>query len=187
MFNLYDFDKTIYNGDSSVDFYLFCLKKDIKLIKFLPRQIKAIFLYKIRKISKEEMKENFFSYLTAIENVDILIEKFWTKKLKKIKEWYMKKRHENDIIISASPEFLLIPLIDILAVKSIIGSKVDKKTGKFLSKNCYGIEKVKRLFKKYPNIKIKEAYSDSQSDFEMLKLALEKYQVKGNKIIKLEI
>ena len=25
--NQFDFDKTIYNGDSSVDFYKFCLKK----------------------------------------------------------------------------------------------------------------------------------------------------------------
>ena len=31
--NTYDFDKTIYNGDSTIDFYIFCLKKEITIIK----------------------------------------------------------------------------------------------------------------------------------------------------------
>lgn len=25
--NVYDFDKTIYDGDSTIDFYLYCVKK----------------------------------------------------------------------------------------------------------------------------------------------------------------
>lgn len=38
--NVYDFDKTIYNGDSTIDFYLYSLRKkpqlyDIFLIKLL--------------------------------------------------------------------------------------------------------------------------------------------------------
>ena len=34
--NLYDFDKTIYDGDSTIDFYLFCLKKKLSIIQYLP-------------------------------------------------------------------------------------------------------------------------------------------------------
>ena len=34
--NVYDFDNTIYDGESAVDFFMFCLGKDIKLIKLLP-------------------------------------------------------------------------------------------------------------------------------------------------------
>ena len=34
--NIYDFDGTIYDGDSSIDFYLFCLRKNVSIIKFLP-------------------------------------------------------------------------------------------------------------------------------------------------------
>ena len=29
--NVYDFDKTIYYGDSTADFYLFCLKRHKKI------------------------------------------------------------------------------------------------------------------------------------------------------------
>ena len=39
MINVYDFDKTIYNGDSTIDFYLFCLKKKFSIILLLPLQI----------------------------------------------------------------------------------------------------------------------------------------------------
>ena len=33
MINGYDFDETIYDGDSSVDFYFFCLRKNKKVLK----------------------------------------------------------------------------------------------------------------------------------------------------------
>ena len=36
MINGYDFDETIYDGDSSVDFYFFCLGKNKKVLKQLP-------------------------------------------------------------------------------------------------------------------------------------------------------
>lgn len=60
--NVYDFDDTIYRGDSSVDFYIFCLRKNIKLLKYLPKQIKAVILYKLKKIDKNKMKEIYFSF-----------------------------------------------------------------------------------------------------------------------------
>ena len=31
--NVYDFDKTIYKGDSTLDFYFFCLRKKPIIIK----------------------------------------------------------------------------------------------------------------------------------------------------------
>lgn len=37
--NVYDFDGTIYNGDSSVDIYFFLLKRYPKLIAYFPKQI----------------------------------------------------------------------------------------------------------------------------------------------------
>ena len=65
---------------------------------------------------------------------------------------------------------------------NLIATIVDKKTGKFLSYNCYGKEKVKRFKQEYKNTKIKEFYSDSLSDLPMMKIAKKAYLVKGNKI-----
>ena len=40
--NIYDFDKTIYDGDSSIDFYKFCVKKNKLLIL---NSFKVLFYY----------------------------------------------------------------------------------------------------------------------------------------------
>ena len=145
--NVYDFDKTIYNGDSSVDFYLYCLKKNPLILMYLPIQLFAIILYKLKLKNKKYMKEKFFSFLKKINNVDKVVEEFWNKKRKKIKKWYLDQKKNTDIVISASPEFLLNPICKELKVNKLIASKVNKNNGKFESENCRGEEKVKR-FKK---------------------------------------
>ena len=183
--NLYDFDKTIYAGDSTVDFYFFCLKKKITLIKYMPKQFLSILKYKFKFISKKKMKEDFFSFLKGIDNVDDYIEKFWLLYKKKIKKWYIDSSNKNDVIVSASPQFLLNPLKNMFQIKDIIASNVDSRTGNFLSENCYGEEKVNRIRQLYNNVEFINAYSDSLSDMPMLNLAENKYLIKKNKIIKM--
>lgn len=41
--NVYDFDKTIYYGDSTADFYLFCLKRHKKILTLAPSLLGAFF------------------------------------------------------------------------------------------------------------------------------------------------
>lgn len=77
--NVYDFDETIYNGDSTIDFYLYCLKSNIKLLKYLPKQIKSILLFKLKKIDRTEMKENFFCFLKDVD-IEKSVESFWKQK-----------------------------------------------------------------------------------------------------------
>lgn len=182
--NLYDFDGTIYNGDSTIDFYIFCLKKSKKIIKYLPIQIFYTFLYFIKIVNKKKWKEVFFIFLRDIDNVDETINEFWDSNICKIKDWYFEKKHNYDVIISASPEFLLKPVAERLGVKKLIATIVDSKTGKFLSENCYGKEKVKRLFSELPNIAVDEAYTDTYSDKYIIDLAKKGYMVKKNKIEK---
>ena len=40
--NVFDFDNTIYDGESAIDFFLYYLKKDPKLIRYLPSIIVAM-------------------------------------------------------------------------------------------------------------------------------------------------
>ena len=181
--NIYDFDGTIYDGDSSVDFYKYCLKKKKKMYKYFPKMIWYLFLYILSIKTKTEMKEVFFSFLKEFDNTEELVEDFWIKNQNKIKKWYKEKNHSNDIIISASPQFLLDNMCRKLKVKDVISSNVDIKTGKFIGLNCYGEEKVKRLLDKYPDVKIKEMYTDSTSDIPLINLASESFIVNKNNII----
>ena len=183
MVNVYDFDKTIYDGDSSIDFYVYCLKMKKSIILLLPVQIFGMFLYLLKIKSKEYYKEKFFTFVKKIDNIDKCIEQFWNKNIYKIKPWYKKVHNENDVIISASPEFLLKPLEEKLKIH-VIASKVDKKTGKFLSKNCYGNEKVIRFKNEMNNQRINKFYTDSLSDKPLIDIADEAFIINKSEISK---
>ena len=145
MINAYDFDKTIYDGDSTIDFYIYCLKRKKSIIFLLPIQVFAMILYILKIKDKEYFKEKFFIFLKKIPDVDLYVRDFWKKNIKKIKKWYLDQKEQTDVIISASPEFLLKPLKKKLKIDKIIATKVNKKTGKFESKNCHGQEKNKEI------------------------------------------
>ena len=164
---VYDFDKTIYAGDSTIDFYLYCLKKHKKIILYLPVQIISFVKYKINMIDKLQFKESFFSFLKLINDIDSDVNDFWDNNQKKIYSWYISQQKNDDVIISASPEFLLIEIFRRLEIRHFICSKVNKTDGKFLSPNCYGEEKVKRFTEFYEIENMDEFYSDSKSDLPM--------------------
>ena len=181
--NVYDFDKTIFSKDSSVEFYKFCLKKKPSILKYIFVQLFYFVLYIFNFIDKTKFKEHVFVFLKAFDNIDDLVKEFWQENKKMIYSWYAKKHQDSDIIISASPYFLLKPICDELGIKNLIASEVDSKTGKFLSPNCYGEEKVNRL-KQFGEVEIGEFYSDSFSDQPLADLASDAFIIKHNAIHK---
>lgn len=185
--NLFDFDYTIYDGDSTIDFYIFSLKKDIRLIRFFPIQLLYFILYSTRLVDKRNWKSKFFIFLKGIQNIEEFVEEFWNINQKKIKEWYLDQKSNKDIIISASPSFLLRPISERLKVLDLIATEVDKNTGELLSENCYGEEKVKRFNEIYHDYKVVEAYTDHVSDIPMLELATTKYIVKKDEVKIIEL
>ena len=178
--NVYDFDKTIYDGDSSVDFYIFSLKRNPLIAVLLPYQAIAVMMYKLKITDKTSMKEKFYKYFKFIKNIDSDLEIFWDKNEKKIKKWYKKK--DDDIIISASPEFLLTPICKRLKIEHLIASKVDKKTGKYDGLNCYGAEKVTRFREQFKDAEIDQFYSDSYSDSPLAGISKHSFLVDKNEL-----
>lgn len=181
--NVYDFDKTIYDGDSTLDFYFFSLKKSPMLIRFLPIQIIGFIKYMFGMYSKLQFKEKFYSFLKGIKDVDSMVELFWNENQDKIKNWYLKSKEESDVIISASPEFLLNTICRRIGIKHLIASEVNKNTGICEGENCYGEEKVLRFKKYFEKGEIKKFYSDSLSDAPISLMASERYIVTGNNIL----
>lgn len=168
--NVYDFDGTIYDGDSTVDFFLFAMKRRPSLICYIPRQAWGFLLYGLKQINKTALKEYFFRFLSGID-AEKLTEDFWDRNRYKIYKWYLDQQQPDDIIISASPEFLLKPICQRLGIHHLIASKVDAQSGKFIGENCHGAEKVRRLEVEYPVTLIDSFYSDSQSDLPLAQIA----------------
>lgn len=185
--NVFDFDGTVYNGDSSIDFWLFCAKQNVAIFKFLPHQIKGFFLFISKKISKEEFKSHFFRFIKGIDNLDLAVKQFWDKNEKKIKIWYVQMHKDDDCVISASPEFILKEICKRLGINNLIATKVDIHTGKIIGKNCHGKSKVGLFKERFEDAFIDSFYSDSKSDLPMARLAKKAFFVRGNKIYKWEI
>lgn len=179
--NVYDFDKTIYDGDSSIDFYLYCLRRHPVIVLEIPRIFAALLQYRMKKCTKTRFKEIFFGFLKCLPATEKTIQQFWEDNEAKIKKWYLEQKEDADIIISASPEFLLLPICERLGVR-LIATKMDMHTGSIDGENCRGEEKVHRFFEAFPDGRIKAFYSDSLSDIPLAKLAEQSFLVKGNKI-----
>ncbi len=180
--NVYDFDKTIYNGDSTLDFYKFILKKYPKILKYLPKQLTGQFLFILKRIDKTKAKEYFYSFVLGIDNIEKEITEFWDIKDKNIYSWYIEKHKADDVVISASPEFLLDDICCRLDIKFLIASKVNRLNGKCESPNCKGLEKVRRFREKFGNQAIDEFYSDSLSDIPLANISKKSYIIYKGKI-----
>ena len=62
--NVYDFDGTIYDGESSVEFILAYLRQDIKIVQFIPGIVKAMFKYQRGTITFDDFMNNYASKIT---------------------------------------------------------------------------------------------------------------------------
>ncbi|MBD5094857.1 MAG: phosphoserine phosphatase [Subdoligranulum sp.] len=178
--NVYDFDKTIYAGDSTLDFYWYCLGRHPALIKHVHKQLWAGLLYAAGKIGITEFKECFFSFLPEVPVLEEQVEKFWDLRQKRIKAWYLEQKQSDDVIISASPSFLLIPICKRLKIALPIATEADPLSGKITGENCKGEEKVRRFFERYPRAEVQAFYSDSATDSPLAALAREAFLVRGD-------
>lgn len=172
--NVYDFDKTIYPGDSALHFWLFCVRRHPAALLTLPRAGWKALCSIGAGDCKTGMKQEFFRYLLYIPDLPAEVNAFWDGHLQRIYPWYLAQRRDDDVIISASPDFLIGEACRRLGVRWI-ASRVDPRSGRFEGLNCWGEEKPRRFEQEYHSAEIEEFYSDSLSDAPMMALAERAY------------
>ena len=148
--NVYDFDGTIYRGDSSVDFVLHCYRRQPRLMAYAPQQLLSALKHATGSIDTTQMKEEFFSFLACAECVDALVQSFWAARRRRVKKWYLMQKKETDIVVSASPDFLLQPICELLDIAPPIATRMNPRSGKISGVNCKGAEKVQRFTEQFP-------------------------------------
>lgn len=179
----YDFDKTIYKGDSSTDFFFYMIFSRPYLLLFAPYFLVMFALYGLKLVGKKRFKECMFFFVPWYSNIEKIVDKFWAKNANKLVKWYMpQKNTDEDIIISASLGFIIKPVIDMLNIKNFLATNYNVKTGKIYGENCYGEEKIKEFKRVYPKAKLEAFYSDSLSDLPVMKIADKAYLVKGEDV-----
>lgn len=183
--NVYDFDGTIYAGDSTVDFWKYCVRKYPEILLALPAAVLYGAAFRLGLCPREVFKEKFYTFLRFVPNVHWEVEQFWDEEIKKVAPWYLEQHYAADVIISASPEFLIQPVCRRLNV-ACIASKVNPKTGRLEGPNCRGREKVLRFYQQYPDGTVDKFYSDSRSDRFMAEISKCAFLVKKGTIQKWE-
>lgn len=182
--NVYDFDDTIYNGQSWIDFLKFCLKSNPFIAIHMITDFITLFKIKYHLINENNINNNYCQFLKNIADVEKMIEEFWEINLCKIKPWYNQVNKSDDIIVTSSPEFFIEPLLKIYKFQ-IIGTKVYAKTGKTIGKICYGKEKIRRFKEKYNNISYDFYTDDVNADRYMISNSENSFLLKKDKIIKI--
>ncbi len=189
--NVYDFDNTIYDGESVIDFYLFALKRQPRLVSVLPKLCQMLLKYKACMVSAEELllvAEKYAAKVLGMADFEGLVSDFWDKKQKKIKKFYLAQKKSDDVILSASWSFLIKEACKRIGVNRVIASEIDIKTGK-INKLCFREKKVQLFIDQFPEEVIDEFYTDSMNDAPMFSLAKRVFLVKGDRVeeIKYEV
>lgn len=174
--NVYDFDKTIYPVDSTAQFYRWCLRRYPACRRTLGWTVWAFFCMGTHLKTKTKSKEIFYRFLRYVpEDAPLL---FWQEHIAAIRPWYYEQRRPDDLVISASPSFLLEPVAQMLEF-ALLASPVDQTTGHYLGENCHGEEKVRRYRAVYGNEPVNTFWSDSLSDTPMARIAEKAFLVRN--------
>lgn len=179
--NVYDFDKTIFPVDSTAKFWAYCLKKYPAVRKCLPKQALAGVGYGLRLISLAQFKGVLYGFLRCLPDAKQAAKDFWDENISKIEPWYLAQKRPDDLVISASPQFLIEEACERLKILPAIASPVDESTGRLTGENCKSEEKVRRLRQTYPDAQVEKFYSDSLSDTPLARLAKTAYLVKNGR------
>lgn len=187
--NIYDFDNTIYDGESLFDFYIFCLKKDFKFIKYLKAAVVNLIKYKMCIITIDKLmvlcSKYVYDFLTDIGDMDTAVKEFWDKYEHKIKPWYFEYKKEDDIIVSANFNIFLEEILNRIDIHNYISSEVDP-INKEVTQLCFRSNKVALYQQKYPNAEIDNFFTDSKNDMPMINISKNAYLVKDNKLKKIK-
>lgn len=198
---VYDFDKTIYGGETGTNFFKFYFKKfPLKSLAFIILYVEDILFYIFKQIKLKQLKERFFRFLEghSKEEIDKLVTEFWEIEKNKIYDWAKDELAENKkqadlvIVTSASPKFIIEKFLLDFGYDLVFGTEFvkfdnDRFISKIYGENNKNDEKVKKLKmwakKQKISFEILKFYSDSIADKPLYDLAKEKVWVnKGEKI-----
>lgn len=188
---LFDFDGTLTSADTLIAFIRYACGTRRMLAGFALFS-PLLILMKLRLYPNYRAKERVFAWFfrgMAETEFDRLCRQFAHHSQRLLRPAALDKLREvfhygwTVAVVSASIDNWVRPFFDSLAKGSksdfrVIGTRVEVRdgllTGHFLTHNCYGAEKVKRLLSEMPELKRRRkdfhvaAYGDSRGDREML-------------------
>ena len=182
---VFDFDNTIYRGESAVDLAFFMIKSNKRILFFVPTIFYNLIKYKLCLVDKDNMQKAINRcFKSAIKDKNGLlgpVESFWEKHSCKLDERMLKRIGKDDIIITATPDFLINGIKDRLNTSNIISSEVDAEKREVTYFN-FGDNKVRKYKELYGGKKIDSFYTDSYNDKALMDISERVFIVKKGRI-----
>lgn len=182
----FDFDGTLTTKDTLIEFIRFAKGTVAFGCGFL-RYAHLLVLMKLGLYPNWKAKQKVFAHFfkgITIEDFNSICQAFAASSHHLLRPKGIEAIHQaqNDgaevLIVSASIDNWVQPFF---ANVKVLGTQIEvmdgKLTGRFLTKNCYGQEKVNRILSLYPNRQdyYLTAYGDSRGDKELLTFADESH------------
>lgn len=188
--NVYDFDNTIYDGESCFDLFLFYLRRQPGLLLLLPKVVYAFAKYKRGKVTVDDFLSVYAPQveqkLREISDIEGDMRTFWDKHEHKIKPFYASIRQPDDLLITAGPDFSVREICRRLSIEHYLASRVNLDTGRIEHFNLRE-RKIEAFRAHYPDAEIDDFYTDSpENDSFLIDLSRRAFCVKGNKITRIK-
>ena len=186
---VFDFDNTLYHGESTVDFAMFMIQHNRRILLWVPRIFWNLLKYKLCLTEQKQMERDIREFLLILirneQQLRALVDVFWTQNRHKLNTRLISRIRREDVIVSAAPDFLLDALRPELGDVRLVCSKVDLSRKRLLHLN-FGAQKVKRFRALYGNTKIERFYTDSYNDKAMMDIAEKVYLVRPSGICRIK-
>ena len=182
----FDFDGTLTTKDTLIEFIRYAKGSMYLGLGFL-RYAHLLVLMKLGLYPNYKAKQKVFAYFfkdTTLDDFNALCKEFAASSSNLLRPNAIEaidlatKDGSEVLIVSASIDNWVQPFFPQVKV---LGTQIEvidgKLTGRFMTKNCYGQEKVNRILSLHPNRQEYHltAYGDSRGDREMLAFADESY------------
>ena len=178
--NVYDFDKTIYRA--TAPWILAPLPKAVsRAARALPGTLAKALAFRQGNCSREQFKERFYQFLRFVPEAAQEAERFWDRHLIGIELWYRAQQSNTDVIISASPDFLIGAACRRLGVRSRFAGGRAYRTA--VGTELPGRRKSAALPDAYGAAEVELFYSDSCSDAPLAALAQEAFLVRRGQVL----
>ena len=181
----FDFDNTLYRGESSLDFSLYMIRTNRKILLYLPVILTNTVKYKLCLVDRDKLGETISKYMKIIirskSEILRLVEEFWKTHADRLDAGMLRRVGPDDLIITAGPGFLLEGIRDRLGTQNIISSEVDLDKKEITHFN-FKDNKVRRFRELYADAKIDSFYTDSYNDRAVMDISEKVFLVKKGKI-----
>ena len=182
--NVYDFDNTLYKGESTVDFAFFMMRRNPRIYTWIPTIFWNLLMYKLCLTEKNEMQRILNDFLKVLiqDDYDLteMVQAFWKKNESRLNMALIRRIRPEYVILTASPDFMMDVIGKRLGTEHILCSKVDipTKTIRYLN---YGTNKVRYFRKVCGSTPVRRFYTDSFNDQAMMDLAERVYLVENGR------